>query len=144
MSMSQLHQQFGKAAGDLAGVFFQHSSRICHPARFLPKKEAVLVKSGERAIARRYRKGQVDASAFVSAMQSALASTNVPLSNNEVLVVLTGGTPEAVVAGIVCGYTKILYISDKLEQEMMTLPTEDEEKLGVNYMECAGLTILGY
>ena len=28
-----------------------------------------------------------------------------------------------------------LYISDKEEQEMMTLPSEDEERLGVNYME---------
>ena len=28
MSMSQLHQLFGTAASDLAGVFFQHSSRI--------------------------------------------------------------------------------------------------------------------
>ena len=98
----------------------------------------MLTRSSERAIPRRYRKGQVDASAFVSAIQSALASTNVPLSNNEVLVVLTGGTPEAAVAGIVCGYSKVLYISDKEEQEMMTLPTEDEEKLCVNYMECAG------
>jgi hypothetical protein len=138
MSMSQLHQLFGAAAADLAGVFFQHSSRIGQAARFLPKKEALMVQSTERAVARRYRKGQVDASAFVSAMQSALASTNVPLNNNEVLVVLTGGTPEAVVAGIVCGYGKVLYISDKEEQEMMMLPTEDEEKLGVNYMECAG------
>jgi hypothetical protein len=137
MSMTQLQQLFGQAAADLAGVFFQHSSRIGQAARFLPKKEALMIRSGERAIPRRYRKGQVDASAFVSAMQSALASTNVALSTNEVLVLLTGGTPEAAVAGIVCGYSKILYISDKVEQEMMTLPSEDEEKINVNYMECA-------
>ena len=136
MSMAQLQQLFGTAAADMAGVFFQHSSRIGQAARFLPKKEALLIRTTERAVPRRYRKGQVDASAFVSAMQSALASTNVFLNNNEGLVILTGGTPEAVVAGIVCGYSKVLYISDKEEQEMMTLPTEDEEKLGVNYMEC--------
>lgn len=133
MPMAQLHKLYGPAASEIAEVFFQCSSHIATTARFLPKDEALMAR--HRDIMVRHRKGQVDPSVFVSALQSALLSTSEPLRHNEVLVLLTGGTPEAAVAGILCGYSEIIYIGDSQEVEKMTLPDCDDEP--VNFMECA-------
>ena len=66
MSAAQLEKVFGAhAANDLQGVFFQHTSRICSPARFLSKDSALTVRKSESALPRRYRKGQVDPSAML-------------------------------------------------------------------------------
>ena len=66
MSAAQLEKLFGShTATDLQGVFFQHTSRICSPARFLSKDSALTVRKSESAVPRRYRKGQVDPSAML-------------------------------------------------------------------------------
>ena len=59
--------------------------------------------------------------------KGALNSSNLPLGGNEALVILTGGTPEAVVAAIALGYKHVIYVSDRTEVSMMTVPTPDEE-----------------
>ena len=43
----------------------------------------------------------------------------MPLSANEALVILTGGTPEAVVAGIAVGFKTILYVASDDNEELL-------------------------
>ena len=83
-----------------------------------------------RTLPKRYRKTQVDPSVLLSAFNSCLSTTPAALEPSECLVVMTGGTPEPVVAGIAAGYRQIMVICDSSEQEkMMQLPTADEEHL---------------
>ena len=77
----------------------------------------------------------MDTSVYIRALQSALSSSNVALSQNEVLVILTGGTPEALVAGIVCGYKRVFVVTEGLEYDMMQLPGHDVEGQ-VDYDQC--------
>ena len=135
LSTSQLRAIFGERVADLDGVFFQHSTRIAATAEFLPRSGCFQWRPSERAGLRRYCKGQVHPSVYVSALRSALASSNVPLSQNEVLVDLTGGTPEVVVAAIVVGFKKVIYIGDEKgeEQTMMQMPVQGEP---VDWIEC--------
>jgi hypothetical protein len=138
MTADQLEATFGTASHELTGVFFQHSSRISATARYLPKSEILELKVTEKGAPRRYRKGQVDASVIVSAMQTALNSSSVPLGTNEVAILMTAGTPENVVASVLCGYAKILYIAEGNEANMMYVPTLAEEKANsINYQERA-------
>jgi hypothetical protein len=53
-------------------------------------------------------RGQVDPSVYVKAFQSCLGACSVPLAANETLVILTGGTPEAVVDGVAVGPSSTL------------------------------------
>ena len=62
-------------------------------------------------------RGQVDPSVYVKAFQSCLGACNVPLAANESLVILTGGTPEAVVAGIAVGFKTIIYVASDDNEE---------------------------
>ena len=128
LSLSMLQATLGPYADDLHSIHFQQVARVAPLARYLPKSEQLLLKLSERGEPRRYRKGQVDPSAIASVMQVVLNSSNVPLGHNEVLVVLTSGTPEAIVAGIVCGYTKIIYVAGSQEEaNMMSVPSLEEE-----------------
>lgn len=126
LSATQLRVIFGDRAADLDGVFFQHSTRIGATAEFLQRSDCFQWCPAENAGPRRYCKGQVHPSVYISALRSALAASNVPLSQNEVLVDLTGGTPEVVVAAIVVGFKKVLYIGDEKEQTMMQMPMQGE------------------
>ncbi len=85
-----------------------------------------------------YRKAQVHSSVYIRAIQSALATCNIPLSDNEVCVVATGGTPEAVVGAVVAGFKNVIYIaSDDTEQIMMQMLAECEEREHkISYVEC--------
>ena len=76
----------------------------------------------------------------MKAFQSSLGACNVPLATNECLVILTGGTPEAVVAGIAVGFKQIIYVaSDDAEEKMMAVLSISEEREGaVDYMTCPG------
>lgn len=129
MSRPMLRATFGAAAEQIAECFFQQSSRIGAAADFLKRSDAVKVKTGETGEARHYRKGQVDPTVWLSAFQAALNTTPQILGDNEALVILTGGTPEACAAGIVAGYRNILYVTpEPKEIGMMTLP-EDLSKI---------------
>ena len=125
MTMKQLTAKFGESAGEISKMFFQHSSRIAAAAMYLKKADAVMIKPNERAEVRHYRKGQLHPSAFYSLFTSALSSTSEELRQHEALVILTGGTPDAVVAGIAAGFKKVIYVSgDPVEVSMMTLPED--------------------
>jgi hypothetical protein len=125
---SMLEATFGPLADDLNSIRFQQVARVAPLARFMPKSEQLLLQLSERGEPRRYRKGQVDPSVIASALQTVLNASNVPLGQNEVLVVLTSGTPEAVVAGIVCGYSKIIYVAGSPEEAvMMAVPSHAVE-----------------
>jgi len=111
-------------------------SRTHHAkARFLRKSDYIMVQTSERAVATRYRKSQLDASVFLSAFQTALNASPMSLAPNETLVILNGGTPESIVAGLVAGYRQVIYISDGQQQySMMGLPTAEEERsCNINY-----------
>ena len=43
----------------------------------------------------------------------------MPLAANEALVILTGGTPEAVVAGIAAGFKTIIYVASDDNEELI-------------------------
>ena len=133
LSPAQLEAIFGDRAADLSGVFFQHSTRIAERAEFFPRTAGFTWRPTDRSHPRRYCKGQVHPSAYISALRSALSSSNMPLSQNEVLVDLTGGAPEAIVAAVVVGYKKIFYVGDDNEHTMMQFPTPDET---VDWTQC--------
>jgi hypothetical protein len=125
MSFKQLKAKYGEDAVEISKMFFQHSSRIAASAVHLNKADAFTVKQSEAAQARQYRKGQLHPSAFVSAFTSALSLTPEELRQHEALVILTGGTPEAVVAGIAAGFQKVIYVTgDPKEVPMMKLPED--------------------
>ena len=128
MTTAQLKAVFGSHAADVTGIFFQHSARITAPARFMNRVDALHLRLKERSALTRYRKGQVDPSVYIAALSSALASSNVALASNETLVVLTGGTPEAVVAGIVLGFTKVFVVAEDIEHVMLQMPSEEVER----------------
>lgn len=110
-------------------------ARITPPADFLRKSDALHIRMSERAHLKRYRKGQLDPSVWVRAFRSALSSSNAPLAQNESLAILTGGTPEAIVAGIIVGFKRIFVVADGIEHQMMQLPALDSEHL-VDYYQC--------
>jgi hypothetical protein len=123
------------------GAHFQVGAQIAPMARYLPPTEQMLLKVSERGKPQRCRKGQVDPSVIAAAMQTALNASSAPLGTNEALVVLTCGTPEALVAGLVCGYRKIIYIVSSAEEaDMMAMPTlATERDKHINYSACATL-----
>lgn len=43
----------------------------------------------------------------------------MPLSANECLVILTGGTPEGVVAGIAAGFKTVVYVASDDNEELI-------------------------
>lgn len=138
MTPAQLKAVFGERAADVNGIFFQHSARITAPARFLARADALHLRRTERSGLARYRKGQVDPTVYIAALSSALSSSNVPLSSNETLVVLTGGTPEAVVAGIVLGFNKVFVVAEDVEHVMMQMPSEEVERdRKIDYDACS-------
>jgi hypothetical protein len=136
MTPAQLRAVFGNKAADINGIYFQHSARITNVADYLPRTAAFLFRSSDRAETRRYRKGQLHTSVWVRVLKSALTSSNVELSANECLVILTGGTPEVAVAGIVCGYRRVFVTCEPAEQIMYQMPSvEAERESNVNYHE---------
>ena len=94
-----------------------------------------MIQVNDRSLPQKYRKGQLDSSVFCSAYQSCLASSPSEIGANEALVILTGGTPETIVAGIAAGYRKILYVSNTAQQHaLMELPTVESERAhNINY-----------
>ena len=81
-----------------------------------------------------YRKSQVHPSTVHAALKSVLSSTSAALNPQDVMVQACGGTPEAAVAGVMMGFSKIIYVAEGKEMIWMNLPTEAEEKLhNINY-----------
>ena len=129
MSGKMLKRAFKDKAPEAQTVLFQHTTRMTGYAEFLRHESKVMVKPEGRQRSQCYRKGQVHSSVFLKALQSSLASSNVPLGPSEACVIATGGTPEAIVGAIAAGFQHVIYIaSDDTEQMMMQLPLEFEER----------------
>jgi hypothetical protein len=140
MPAKVLNSIFGSQAGEIKNIIFQHSTRIGAPAQFLPKSDFFLWRKTETAHFKKYRKGQVHPSVYTSVLSSMLSSSNVPLSDNEILVDLTGGTPEIVVAAILLGFKKVGFVGAGVEDVLMSIPTADEERThNLKYDECPDL-----
>jgi hypothetical protein len=136
MSLKQLKAKYGENAMEISKMFFQHSSRIAASAVHLTRADVLTVKPSEVAHARQYRKGQLHPSAWFSAFTTALSLTPEKLMQHEALVILTGGTPEAAVAGIAAGFQKVIYVTgDPVEVSMMKLP---DDLSNINFERCAG------
>jgi hypothetical protein len=134
MNLEDLEVHFGSKANDIEDALFRHASRIAAPAIYFPRSAALKVKRNEQAEPLQYRKGQVHASVFYSAFQCALSLTSAGLGPHEVLVILTGGTPEAATAAIAVGFKKVLFVSgDPTEVNMMKVPDNVD---GVDFSRC--------
>ena len=63
----------------------------------------------------------------------------MPIAANETLVILTGGTPEAVVAGIAVGFKTIIYVAsddnEELIQKMNTSTPTFPDLIGVAWTQ---------
>ena len=120
---------FGEGFDDVSRVMFQHSSRITGEAPFLGKDGVIKVATSHRGVPKEYRKAQVHPGVYVNALQSCMSVCPIDVSNNECVVILTGGTPESVVAAIALGIKNVLYVAgDTNEFEMMQLPVASEER----------------
>ena len=137
MPAKVLKELFGARANDIKSILFQHTTRIGTPADYLAKAGFFQWRKSEMSHYKKYRKGQVHPSVYISVLSGVLASSNVPLTNNEILVDITGGTPEVMVAGIVLGFKKVAFIAEGAEEVMMSIPTMDDQRVhSLNYDEC--------
>lgn len=137
-SREALETAFGWQENGTEVTHLQVGAQIAPMARYLPPSEQLLLKLSERGKPQRYRKGQVDPSVIAAAMQTALNASSAALGTNEALVLLTSGTPESIVAGLVCGFRKIICVTSSAEEaDMMALPTLDAERdKHINYSAC--------
>jgi hypothetical protein len=130
-------EAYSEVADLLNRVSFQSCGAITTPARFLPREEVVRYKESERSTAVPYRKGQLDPSVYHQALGKVLQMSTAPLGTSDALVVLTGGTPEALVAGISVGFKTIFVVADTAEAELLQLPTPTEQHaMDVDYSKC--------
>ena len=138
MSKEELQHIFGDNAEEATRLLFQHSSRIMNEAPYLPQDQAIKLSLSSRGVAKQYRKAQVHPGVFLEALKSCLNCCPIELSSTECLVILTGGTPEAVVAGILSGHKTIIYVAnDDSELEMMRVPSVGEEaEYSLDYFAC--------
>lgn len=133
MTTESMKKAFGRDALLMIGAMFQHSSKITEEGVFQDPKNLIQMtkENGKKAT---YRKSQVHPSAVHAALKSVLSSTSAALNPQDVLVQVCGGTPEAVIAGVMMGFSKVIYVAEGKEMLWMTLPTEAEEKLhNINY-----------
>ena len=85
--------------------------------------------ASSRSAPRPYREAQPHPNTYYSALNCAVNAHSVPVGKTEVAVVLTGGTPEAVVAALASNYQNVLVVcGDKTELWMYDLPTLASER----------------
>jgi hypothetical protein len=136
MTDKQLKKHFGRDALAMVGAMFQHQSKIGEQARFLNEKDriTVITQSGRKAILRR---SQVHPSVVCSALKSTIATSAAGISNLDVFIQGAGGTPEGIVAAIMVGFQRIIYVGNGAEDvTRMSLPSlAVERSSGVNYMD---------
>lgn len=133
MTTESLKKAFGRGALFMLGAMFQHSSKIAEEGMFLDPKNMIQMtrESGKKIT---YRKSQVHPSTVLSALKSVLSTTSAALNPQDVMVQGCGGTPEATVAGVLMGFSKVIYVAESKESVWMKMPTEAEEKLhNINY-----------
>ncbi|CAK0793449.1 unnamed protein product [Prorocentrum cordatum] len=129
MDEDQLKVIFGDKAKQVESIMFQRASRITSEADFIPVNDVFKVALGARSQPRAHRKGQAHPTVYIEVLRSALNCSPIPLSDNEVAVVMTGGAPEAVVAAIARGYKHVLVVThDDNEKQMLHIPPLAEER----------------
>ena len=129
MSDDQTKHMFGDSSRAVSRVMLQHTSRITPEAAYLPRDAFVKVVASNRGHPKEYRKAQVHPTVYVNALESGLQVCPVEVTNNECVVILTGGTPEAAVAPIALGLKNVLYVAgDDNEFDMMQIPLVSEER----------------
>ena len=116
MNRKQLRGIFGRDALAMLGAMFQHTSKICDQALHQPKEQSMVITkpNGKKAL---YRKGQIHPTAVYSALQNALACTASSLGPAECFIQMGGGTPEGIVAAMMVGFNRILYVASS-DQEL--------------------------
>ena len=140
MSPAQLKKQFGRQALDVMGAMWQHQSKIAEQARFMQKGDVIsyVTASGRRSVMRR---SQVHPTVIYSALRSVISTSAIGLSSQDAFVQVAGGTPEGIVAGIMMGSQKVVYLTNNDgEASWMSLPSRATEVSSrVDYMNYASL-----
>ena len=135
MSTAQLKKQLGRRTLDVIGAMWQHQSKIAEQARFTQKEDVIsyVTASGRRSVMRR---SQVHPTVIYSALRSVISTSAIGLSSQDAFVQVAGGTPEGIVAGIVMGFQKVIYVTNNdREASWMSLPSRATEVSNrVDYM----------
>ena len=119
-----LKEAFGKNAAAVRSALFQFSSRISSAGRFMEPRDVFKIQTG-RAQARAYRRAQLHPDTYYRAYQAAVGTHALPVGKTEVVVVLTGGTPEAVVSALAAGYSNVCVVcADGAEMDMYRAPPD--------------------
>jgi hypothetical protein len=135
MSQAQLRKTFGRGALDVVGAMWQHQSKIAEQARFMSKDDMIsfMTASGRKSVMRR---SQVSPTVIYSALRSVISTSATGIASHDALIQMAGGTPEGIVAGIMIGFQKVIYItSNDKESSWMSLPSQASEYSNkVNYL----------
>jgi hypothetical protein len=134
-SAAQIRKTFGRGALDVVGAMWQHQSKIAEQARFMPKDDMIsfMTASGRKSVMRR---SQVHPTVIYSALRSVISTSATGISSQDAFIQMAGGTPEGIVAGIMIGFQKVIYItSNDKESSWMSLPSQASEYSNkVNYL----------
>ena len=135
MSTAQLRKAFGREALQVVGAMWQHQSKIAEQARFMPKDDMIsfMTASGRKSVMRR---SQVHPTVIYAALRSIISTSATGISSQDAFIQMAGGTPEGIVAAIMIGFQKVIYIaSNDKEASWMSLPSQASEHSNkVNYM----------
>ena len=123
MSQAQLQRTFGRSALEVVGAMWQHQSKIAEQARFMAKDDMIsfITASGRKSVMRR---SQVSPTVIYSALRSSISTSAVAIASHDTFIQLAGGTPEGIVAGIMMGFQKAIYVTTTAkEYSWMSLPS---------------------
>jgi hypothetical protein len=123
MSQAQLQRTFGRSALDVVGAMWQHQSKIAEQARFMKKEDMIsfITASGRKSVMRR---SQVSPTVIYSALRSSISTSAVAIASHDTFIQLAGGTPEGIVAAIMMGFQKAIYVTTMAkEYSWMSLPS---------------------
>jgi hypothetical protein len=101
----------------------------------MPKDDMIsyMTASGRKSVMRR---SQVHPTVIYSALRSVISTSATGISSQDAFVQMAGGTPEGIVAGIMIGFQKVIYIpSTDKEASWMSMPSQAAEYSNkVDYM----------
>ena len=123
MSQAQLQRTFGRSALEVVGAMWQHQSKIAEQARFMTKDDMIsfITASDRKSVMRR---SQVSPTVIYSALRSSISTSAVAIASHDTFIQLAGGTPEGIVAAIMMGFQKAIYVtSTEKEYSWMSLPS---------------------
>ena len=127
LSRKQLRNVFGRDALAMLGAMFQHTSKICEEGLHQSKDDSMLITkpNGRRSL---YRKAQIHPTVVYSALNRAIACTAAGLQPSECFVQVGGGTPEGIVAAMMMGFNRVVYVASTAQEiSAMKLPTSHDD-----------------